>query len=176
MPLSTINKTVAIFLVGYLGLGVTLVIWRDEILAFRQAHQELFDSAGSVTLGILSLALAALMGAIIDGLADVTIRRFIRWGAKRRGVARFFGQTEVFRSVERWRCYFNEQIDQSDESLFLKVANDEPLFRLHLATGLVHSHAPPHHIEWVFAHFSTHYLASNLAFLVLAATPAVILT
>src|SRR5204863_3604325 len=90
--------------------------------------------------------------------------------------ARFFGHTEVFRSVERWRCYFNEQIDQSDESLFLKVANDEPLFRLHLAAGLVHSHAPPHHIEWVFAHFSTHYLASNLAFLVLAATPAVILT
>lgn len=175
MPLSTINKTVALFVVGYLALAVTILFWWRDVLALWSAHREFFGSAGTIGLGILSAALAALIGAVIDGLADVTVRRFVRWAAKRRAMAFFFGQSEVFRSVEQWRGYFQSQIGQSDRELFRTVGQDHPLYRLHLATGLLHAHAPNHHIEWVFAHFATHYLASNLAFLVLVATPVLAL-
>jgi hypothetical protein len=171
MPLSTINKTVALFVVGYLALAVVIVVWWEEVLSLWSAHQEFFGSAGSVGLGVLSIALAALFGAVIDGLTDVTIRRFVKWAAKRRGMALFFGQSEVFQSVEQWKHHFQAQIDQSNGELFRTIGKDHPLFRLHLATGLLHAHAPSHHIEWVFAHFATHYLASNLAFLVLVSTP-----
>ena len=174
MPVVTINKTVALFLVGYLGLGIAAVLARQPILGFWRGHQELSGASGSVALGLLSLAVAALMGAIIDGLADVTIRRLIKWGAKREGFARFFGQRRVFQSVEIWKAYFDEQLVQADERLFAKIAGDQALPKLHLATGLLHAHAPPHHIEWVFAHYSTLYLASNLAFLVLVGPPVLV--
>lgn len=171
MPLSTINKTIALFVVGYLALAVVIIVWWKEVVALWSAHQGFFGSAGSVGLGVLSIALAALAGAVIDGLAEVTVRRFIKWAARRRGMAFFFGQSEVFRSVEQWKAYFQSQLDQSDEELFRTVGQDHPRLRLHLAIGLLHAHAPSQHIEWVFAHFSTHYLASNLAFLVLVTTP-----
>ena len=171
MPLSTINKTVALFVVGYLALAVVSVVWWQEVLSLWSAHQEFFGSAGSVGLGVLSIALAALSGAVIDGLADVTVRRFVKWATKRRRMVLFFGQSELFQSVEQWKHYFQSQIDQSNDELFRSIGKDHPLFRLHLATGLLHAHAPSHHIEWVFAHFATHYLASNLAFLVLVSTP-----
>lgn len=176
MPVVTINKTVALFLVGYLGLGVLIVVGREPFLEFWRGHQELSGASGPVVLGLLSLTVAALVGAIIDGLADVTIRRLIRWGAKREGFARFFGQGRVFRSVEIWKAHFDEQLVQADERLFTRIAGEEVVPKLHLATGLLHAHAPPHHIEWVFAHYSTHHLASNLAFLVLVGPPVLIPT
>jgi hypothetical protein len=174
MPVVTINKTVALFLVGYLGLGTVAVFARQPILAFWREHQELSGASGSVVLGLLSLAVAALMGAIIDGLAEVTIRRLLKWGAKHEGFARFFGQRRVFQNVEIWKAHFDEQLVQADEQLFARIAGDQALPKLHLATGLLHAHAPPHHIEWVFAHYSTYYLASNLAFLVLVGPPVLV--
>jgi hypothetical protein len=176
MPVVTINKTVALFLVGYLGLGILAIIGRQPLFDFWRSHQELSSASGSVALGLLSLAIAALMGAIIDGLADVTIRRLIKWGAAHKTFACFFGQSRVFHSVAIWRAYFNEQIVQSDLDLFHKIAGDQGLAQLHLATGLLHVHAPPHHVEWIYAHYSTHHLASNLAFIALAGPPAVAVT
>lgn len=171
MPVATINKTVALFLVGYLGLGVVIVVGRQSILGFWREHQELSGASGSVALGLLSLALAALIGAIIDGLADVTVRRLIKWGAQRESFARLFGQRRVFQSVAIWKAHFDEQLARADERLFTKIASDEALPKLHLATGLLHAHAPPHHIEWVFAHYSTHHLASNLTVIALVGAP-----
>src|SRR5687768_1475335 len=171
MPVGTINKTIALFLVGYLGLSIVVVIWHESIFAFWREHQALSGPAGSVALGLFSLAIAAVMGAVVDGIADVTIRRFIKWGAPRRGFARFFGQSRVFHSVEKWKALFNEQIAEADERLFVTIADGQPLFRLHLATGLLHAHAPPQHIDWVFAHYATFYLASNLSLLVLVGPP-----
>ena len=176
MPVVTINKTVALFLVGYLGLGVIIVIGRKPVLDFWRGHPELSGASGSVVIGLLSLTVAALLGAIIDGLTDVTIRRLIQWGAKHESFARFFGQGRVFHSVEIWKAYFDEQLVQADERLFTTIAGEQPLPRLHLAVGLLHVHAPPHHIEWVFAHYSTFHLASNLAFLVLAGPPVLAAT
>jgi hypothetical protein len=171
MPLSTINKTVALFVVGYLALAVVAICWWEQLLRIWGAHQEFFGAAGSVGLGVLSIALAALAGAVIDGLADITVRRFVKWAARRRRMVQFFGHSGVFESVEYWKTSFQSQIDRSDEELFRTVGKDHPLYRLQLAIGLLHAHAPGHHIEWVFAHFATHYLACNLAFLVLVATP-----
>ena len=171
MPVVTINKTVALFLVGYLGLGVIVVVGGQPILSFWREHQELSGASGSVALGLLSLALAALIGAIIDGLADITVRRLIRWGAQRESFARLFGQRRVFQSVVIWKAHFDEQLAQADEHLFTKIASDEVIPKLHLATGLLHAHAPAHHIEWVFAHYSTHHLASNLTVIVLVGSP-----
>ena len=176
MPVVTINKTVALFLVGYLGLGILAIVGRQPLFDFWRSHQELSSASGSVALGLLSLAIAALVGAIIDGLADVTIRRLVKWGATRKTFARFFGQRRVFQSVEIWRAYFKEQIAQSDHRLFNKIAGDHGLPQLHLATGLLHVHAPPHHVEWIYAHYSTHHLASNLAFIALAGPPVVVAT
>lgn len=174
MPVVTINKTVALFLVGYLGLGVLIVIGRDPILEFWRGHPELSGASGPVVLGLLSLTVAALIGAIIDGLTDVTIRRLIRWGAKRAGFARFFGQSRVFQGVETWKAHFDEQLAGADERLFTTIAGEQPVPKLHLAIGLLHAHAPSHHVEWVFAHYSTHHLASNLAFLVLVGPPVLL--
>lgn len=174
MPIVTINKTIALFLVGYLGLGVGAVVAHRPILNFWRGHPELAGLAGSVILGLLSLAVAALIGAIIDGLADVTIRRFIKWAAKKERFARFFGQSRVFRSAAKWEACFNDQAKQANEQLFAEIAADEALFKLHLATGLLHAHAPSHHIDWVFAHYSTLYLASNLAFVTLVGPPLVV--
>ena len=174
MPIVTINKTVALFLVGYLGLGVAAVVAHRPLLSFWRGHAELTGPAGSVILGLLSLAIAALIGAIIDGLADVTIRRFIKWAAKKEGLARFFGQSRVFYSAAKWETCFVEQAKQADEPLFTEIAGDEPLFKLHLAIGLLHAHAPSHHIDWVFAHYSTLHLASNLAFVALVGPPVLV--
>ena len=82
----------------------------------------------------------------------------------------FLGSVESFKASQSGK-HTSEQLAQAEERLFAKVASDEALPKLHLATGLLHAHAPPHHIEWVFAHYSTHYLASNLTVIVLVGSP-----
>src|SRR5207244_12645650 len=114
MPIVTINKTIALFLVGYLGLGVAAVVAHRPILNSWRRHPELAGLAGSVILALLSLAVAALIGATIDGLADVTIRRFIKWAAKKERFARFFGQSRVFHSAAKWELCFNDEAKQAN--------------------------------------------------------------
>ena len=175
MPIVTINKTIALLLVGYLGMGLLALVQHERLLALLK-REEISTAAGSVILGLLSLAAAALLGGVIDSLADLTTRRFIKFAAEDDQLAWFFGQSEVFSNVARWRSSFYRQLSvKANDQLFSGVTGSDEISRRHLATGLLQAHASPQHVDWVLAHYSTYYLASNFAFFLLIATPVLAL-
>ncbi|OIP35773.1 MAG: hypothetical protein COZ68_02880 [Deltaproteobacteria bacterium CG_4_8_14_3_um_filter_43_13] len=162
MPVSTLNKTIALFLVGILGVAWVVILAWKPLAAFIAAYPELSSPAGSVALGSLSLALAAFVGSIIEGLTDVTVRRLVQAAARRERWARFLGQSRVHASSKYWENEFQQLATK--QHLFESALERDFTSRAHVANGIFHAHASNHHIEWVISHYSTYYLVSCYLF------------
>lgn len=161
MPFTGLNKVVSMFLVGSLAIGWLIVVsWESFLLALGKVK----DSQDAViALGsILALASVGAAGVLVDGLSDLTLRRLIKLGTRRRWVSFALGQGRLYDSMVSWRDWF------ARTSHAHRVRAGQPERAPHpemgsyqLAAGIFQKEAAPHHFEWVISHYATYYLASS---------------
>lgn len=161
MPFTSLNKVVTLFLVGSLALGWVVVVWWAAFLNLLRQLEGAPGSAMAVASAVF-IALAGAAGVVIDGLADIVVRKPLKWVARRRNAARLFWQTSLFDSMDSWRLWL-ESASQWHAS-GRPAAKDLPhpeARSFQLAAGLFQQHASQHHFEWVISHYSTYYLATS---------------
>jgi len=171
MQPTTLNKVVSLFLVGGLvviGLMAILLQHLDTI-ELPQGLRDLAEAGGegffAVIGGLLLLPIAAVAGAVCEGLTDSTIRRLVKWMTKRRVLVKFLCQGKILEAHDFWKARFRDAVKKT-ESLreFPDHDHDHGL-----AVGLLYHQSSEQAITWAESHYSTYVLVSNFAFLALVA-------
>jgi hypothetical protein len=169
VKITTLNKVVNLFLVGSLCLLLVGIMSRWELLRWVEG------AVGGLGLGtrgdiiltlvgtLVFLALAALVGAIVEALTDVTLIAFVKKHRQSERLARFFLQREVFESNEFWRRKFEEGPQASCWN-----AEDFKKQGHRIAVGILFKTGSSAAISWAINHYATFILASNFAVLLIA--------
>lgn len=171
MQPTTLNKVISLFLIGGLVLLVlAFVVWDvSGPLRLSREMADLMKQAGPALLavigGLLVVSLATVLGVACEALTDLTVRRALKEIGRRPSVAAFFGQGNLLAEHDYWRDAFNSTVWGNDK-LRMPLAG----YKEHsLAVAVFYRSAPAQAIEWVQSHYATYILATNLAFLSLAA-------
>ena len=175
MPLTTLNKIVAQFLVG----GVVLVL--ALVVHWAQFKPMLFGSGNAspgaetgfwVVAGVLIVPLAALLGGIVEGLSDVTLRRILKKTRKWRWLAWALARQDACDGLQRWRDQLQKSLRRS-RSFHWVVNPDlnprkEPEWFVHSASaGTFLLSAREDEFRWLVEEYATFVLTSNLAFVLI---------
>jgi hypothetical protein len=169
MQPTTLNKIVSLFLVGGLAMiGAAAVLLRHAAtIELPYGLRGLAEVGGegflAVISGLLLLPIASVAGAVCEGLTAPTIRRLIRWVAKREYLVRFLCQGKVLEAHNFWKDQFRRSIRG------IGALRDFPDFDSDhgLAVGILYYKGQGQAITWTESHYSTYVLASNFAFLAL---------
>jgi hypothetical protein len=161
VQINTLNRIISLFLVGGLAL-LALVFFREGQIRAILSGNAISPGSGPamaivLTVGLLSLT--ALVGAIVDALGNLTVRRLIRGILSRKLLfARAFFGTAEFREFNQWRRVFREALNASQRHQTL--SGREELVDS-FAASLFFDTAEGGHSEWFTQHHSIYYLASN---------------
>lgn len=172
MQPTTLNKIVALFLVGSLSLLFCFLINWDILCPVLYQEDSSSDPPLSPAIAVLAafflLPASALLGATVDGLAALTIRRLIRLSRKKRGVAFLFGKSGDYDLLIAWHDKYKEALEASRAySTFLE---QDPDLVYSVGPGQLFRTAKADHLEWVTRHYATFLLSYNFAFVVGLAT------
>jgi len=117
----------------------------------------------TVVGSLLIVSLAAVLGLVCEAFTDLTVRRFLKYAAKKDGLVSFFRQRELLEDHNRWQAMFNQALAKNKEvqRALLGAECGEP----RSAGGFFYVTAKDSSIAWLDSHYATYYLASNLAFL-----------
>src|SRR4051794_16835019 len=110
MPLTSINKVVALFLVGLIVIAALAVIFWPQEMEFAKHTSWLANPAGAVALGLLLLASSSFFGALSEAIAEIFVRRIIGRTRESRRLARFFRQSREFDRLKTWEIALAELI------------------------------------------------------------------
>src|SRR5215218_8896519 len=100
MPVTTLNKVIALFLVGgVVAFLATGLHWEQiECLLPSSATD---DSGFWIFFAFLLLPISALMGAVVEGLSQVTLQNTLTQTRSSKTVARLFGQTRAHEGLNK---------------------------------------------------------------------------
>jgi len=171
MQPTVINKIVSMFIAGGLVLlGVYYVLLSNGYtIIFPDKLKDSLGSGGqgflAVVGGLLLLPLAALAGAVCEGLTDIFMRRLVKWIAERPAWIHFLSQGRAQESYKFWLDELKAALHKSD---WLKTFSAEKNFH-GIAVGLLYDSEREESIDWGASHYSTYILVTNFAFLAVAA-------
>jgi hypothetical protein len=171
MQPTTLNKIVSLFLVGGLAMIGAVALFLRHVGTIELPHglRDLAEAGGegflAVISGLLLLPIASVAGAVCEGLTAPTIRRLIRWVAKKEYLVKFLCQGKVLEAHNFWKDQFRKSIRE------VGALRDFPEFDSDhgLAVGILYHKGQEQAITWTESHYSTYVLASNFAFLALLA-------
>jgi hypothetical protein len=180
MPITTLNKAIALFLVGGVVIALALVLHWEQSRGFFLSDGAAADNPNSefwVLVGFLIFPLAALIGSIIEGLSEVSLQGWLKKARSSRYVARFFFRGKALDNLETWRTRL---LEVSKRESFkgvaeLKDRDKRAWITQATASGALLA-ASEQEFQWVAQHYATFVLASNLAFVLSGAVIYVPLT
>ena len=109
MQLSTLNKVVSLFLVGSVSLLLGAMLNPEKLQAAiaRGADAGLYEGRAAALLlvvgALIFFGLSAWVGAIVESLTDLTIRRLLKSSASHRWIAAWFRQEKIYKTFSFWR-------------------------------------------------------------------------
>jgi hypothetical protein len=163
MPISSLNKVIALLIVGSIALLWIGILFWTPLSEFALKYKDLGNAGGAVVAGLLFLAGSALVGSVIEALTDLTVRPLIKKARRQRSWARFFGQAVLHDDLAFWELFFREKAERNE--LFQHVvATQEPALG-RLAWGILHKNSSKEHADWAATHHAMYYLAANLSVL-----------
>lgn len=161
MQLSTLNRVIALFLIGGFVVVMATVAFKDEIETLLPQS----SNWTGIFLAIALLSAAALAGTLVDALANLTICLLIRkWIAKGRSRARLFFCGGDFDVQDRWRSAFHAAIEHDPR--YKKLANDDMIQAT--SASMFFRTAEKAHTEWLVQHYSMYHLSANFALVLIA--------
>ena len=171
MQPTTLNNIVSLFLVGGLAMigAVALLLRHAGTIELPRGLKDLAEAGGegffAVISGLLLLPIASMAGAVCEGMTAPTIRRLIKWIAKRKYLVRLLCQGQVFEAHNFWKDQFRKSLGE------IGALHDFPDWDSDhgLAVGILYDKGQEQAITWTESHYSTYVLASNFAFLALLA-------
>lgn len=162
MSLTTLNKVVALFLVGGFLLTILLAHHLQSISTALQSAQANKGSGIWVLAAFLILPVVASAGAVAEGISEASFQKLVRRSRKSRSIARFLRHEAsrvryVFWS-DRVRYLlsisprfqlilgdaFEDRVQSTSAAIFLWSANAE-------------------NFSWMVRHYATFVMASNFA-------------
>jgi hypothetical protein len=168
MPMTVLNKTIAIFLIG---ASFLLVVWLK--FSFSSAVPDLakdalaaYASLGPVTQSLVFFVAAIFLGIHIDAFANLVVRPIVaRCVAQRCKLARFLAGADCER-YSLWRDIFKHSIKDARVDDLLKQFNgDKHYFDCYgaVAAGIFMQHAGKDQFELLTTHYSASAIGSCLA-------------
>lgn len=166
MQLNTMNRVIALFLIGGFVIVMLAVAFESEIRALLNQYSKMEVGApAGVFLAVALLSITALAGSIVDAIGNLTVRRLIRkWLAKDRSRAMFFFCAEEFDEQDRWRTAF--QTSLTSEPRYKNLAHPEMIKAA--SAGLFFRTATKEHNEWLVQHHSMYHLSANFVIILIA--------
>ncbi|HYI11335.1 MAG TPA: hypothetical protein VEK57_19930 [Thermoanaerobaculia bacterium] len=167
MQLNTLNRVIALFLIGGFVVVMIAVAFEKEIRKLLEPYAKMdLGAPAGVFLAVALLSITALAGTLVDALGNVTVRRLIRkWAAKRRSRALIFGCAEEFDEQNRWRENFRAFLEKDER--FRHLAQEEMIKAA--SAGMFFRTAEKEHTEWLVQHHSMYHLSANFVIIILAA-------
>ena len=188
MRLTSLNKFVAVFLIGSLPL-----VW--VFLRICDDTQRNFLSDYAFATGFAALIVAIFLGLAIDVLTDVFVRtpsettwdhgRFAAWLRKPstgcetilKWIAAWFWPQEEYRDYSVWRRRFKDIFERSSYALdeALQPSSDTQQGQTNLknagafhitAAGIFLKHASRQQLDWLSATYANRILCSNLVVII----------
>lgn len=168
MQITALNKLIRLFLIGaFAALPVATVYW-SELRAFLGSAAFLEKAGLAIPVSLLILTVASAVGCLIEGLADVTLRRLLQRTMQSKKLAALVLKSDEHSLVNSWRLRFESatrRVGIFPE--FLLEPNDSPKS---LASAILHNKGLEAHVRWVDTHYSMFMLASGFGLVILAST------
>ena len=102
MPVTTLNKVIALFLVGgVVAFLATGLHWKQVEASLPSSATN--DSGFWIFFAFLLLPVSALMGAVVEGLSQVTLQNVLKKTSSNKTVARLFGQRRAHENLNKWQ-------------------------------------------------------------------------
>lgn len=160
MQLNTLNRVIALFLIGGFVVVLAAVSFEAEIRTLIEPYSKMeLGAPAGVFLAVALLSITALAGTLVDALGNLTVRRVIRkWLAKDRSHARMFFCAEEFDEQDRWRRTFRASLV---EERYKALAEDDMIKAA--SAALFFRTAEREHTEWLVQHHSMYHLSANFA-------------
>ncbi len=161
MQLNTLNRVIALFLVGGFVVLLATMSFEHAIRLFVQPYAQLqMGAPAGVFLAAALVSLTALAGAVVDAISNLTVRRFVR---KVIGVSRsrcrLFWCAGEYDSQDRWRQAFVEALAES-ETLSAFGGDKQQMIKA-LSAGMFFRTADAELKEWLVQHHSMYHLSGN---------------
>lgn len=165
MQLNTLNRVIALFLIGGFVIVMAAVALEAKIRTLLEPYSKMdLGAPAGVFLAVALLSVTALAGTIVDALGNLTVRRVIRkWIAKERARARVFLCAEEFDEQHLWREAFRTAL-QSDKR-YESLAKDDMIKAA--SAALFFRSAEKEHTEWLVQHHSMYHLSANFVIVVI---------
>ena len=166
MQLNTLNRVVAIFLVGGFGIALVAFSFESDIRGFLIPYARLNMGAPiGVFLAVALLSVTVLVGSVIDAVGNVVLRRVIRKFGETRSRARLLLCEEEFDEQERWRKAFEHAVEANPS--YAAYFSERPTMIRPLSAGLFFRSASKELAEWLNQHHSMYHLSTNFAVVVI---------
>jgi hypothetical protein len=159
MPITTLNRVIAIFIVGAVPVAWLYLRWGGLIPNF--------GSVDTVFSAILAIPLTAFFGLVVDGAADPVrylIKRAVNWD--RLCLWSWLHEDELAK-LRKW----NGEIQALSNAGVIKIrVADKPgeadeFSAMNFAAGYFLANASKEQIAWLNSHYSTYSLATSFALL-----------
>ncbi len=166
MPITSLNKVISSFLVGILGVALFALPFYQTIFQYMTSITILATPSAAVAVGFLLFAVSSLVGAVIDSVADVSIRDIVVHSAgKNTPLARCFLQGHLAESSKYWEVKLVEICEKSPK---YRVFVADPLkSRYSIGSAIYFAKANKDLFEWVYSQYASYYLATNFVVIVL---------
>lgn len=163
MQLNTLNRVIALFLIGGIVVAMAVVASKDHIKPLLEKYMP--DASAGVFLAVTLLSLTALAGTIVDALGNLTVRRWISESfAANREIARLFCCVDEYDAHALWREALRGALTkdprhaQLGKDSMIKAASAALFFRT----------ADKEHFEWLTQHYSMYHLSANFVIILVA--------
>lgn len=163
MPVTTLNKVIALFLVGGVVAFLATGLHWEQVYPLSSSATN--DSGFWIFFAFLLLPVSALMGAIVEGLSQVTLQNFLKRARSSKAVAKLFGQRRAHECLNKWQDHLATLVTKDSIYQWLAPVDDadKPWALRSTAADFLLQSARPGKLEWLVQHYATFVLASNLA-------------
>ena len=162
MPVTTLNKVIALFLVGgVVAFVATGLHWKQVEALLPSSTTN--DSDLWIFLAFLLLPVSALMGAVVEGLSQVTIQNILKKADSNEAVAGLFGQRRAYDNLRKWRRHLGALVQEDCRYQWLASVHeiDKPRAIRSTAADFFLQSAQPGKFEWLVQHYATFVLARD---------------
>jgi len=169
MQLNTLNRVIALFLIGGFVVLLTAVALEPKIRSLVEPYSKKeLSAATSVFVAVALLSVTALAGSLVDAIGNLTVRRLIRrkLAVKRNGAMLFFSGSE-FDERDQWQSAFERELNGRPKyNDLLKPCKPDTIKAL--SAAMFFRTAGKEHTEWLIQHHSMYHLSANFVVILIS--------
>jgi hypothetical protein len=163
VQVTEVNKVIGLVLTGSVAVGLLSFSAWGQVTELLKGEALFSAPSLVVPLGEIFLAVCVALGAAVEGLAGMTLRRWLLTAASSLWFARIFPQGGVHQGFRYWHERF--VLRASESAVYSQISDDIRYHAPEIASAMVLTREEEHVFKWYTSHYSTGLFATNLAFL-----------